>query len=98
MESRESAASILEIGGTTMTTSASDQAFRIRHRVVDRLRAAREKGQFLAATQDELQALLEEVDRLQLVAQAADQIVLFPSATREGPEAVLVGALRFWKA
>ena len=81
-----------------MTTTVSDQAFRIRHRVVDRLRAAREQGQALAATQDEMQALLEEVDRLQLVAQAADHIVLFPAAIREGPETVLVGALRFWKA
>ncbi len=81
-----------------MTTSVSDQAFRIRHRVVDRLRAAREQGQPLAATQNEMQALLEEVDRLQLVAQAADHIVLFPSATRARPETVLVGALRFWKA
>jgi hypothetical protein len=80
-----------------MTMSVSDQAFRIRHRVVDRLRAAREQGQPLAATQGEMQALLEEVDRLQLVAQAADHIVLCPSA-REGPETILVGALRFWKA
>ena len=71
-----------------MTTSVSDQAFRIRHRVVDRLRAAREQSQPLAATQDEMKALLEEVDRLQLVAQAADHIVLFPLShprrTRDG--------------
>jgi len=81
-----------------MTTTVSDQAFRIRHQVVDRLRAAREQRQTLAATQDEMQALLEEVDRLQLVAQAADHIVLFSSGTRQGPEAALTGALRFWKA
>jgi len=61
-----------------MTTTVSDQAFRIRHRVVDRLRAAREQGQPLAATQDEMKALLEEVDRLQLVAQAATTSCCFP--------------------
>jgi CheY-like chemotaxis protein len=41
---------------------------------------------------------LHRTARLQLVAQAADHIVSFPSETREGPEAVLIGALRFWKA
>jgi hypothetical protein len=81
-----------------MTSSTREQALTVRHRVIDRPRAAREQGQPLATSQDELYALLEEVDQLQLVAHAADDIVLFPSAVREEPEAVLQGALRFWKA
>jgi hypothetical protein len=66
--------------------------------VIDRLRTAREQGRSLAATHEELQEVLQEVDRLQLVAHAADQVVLFPSGVREGPEALLEGALRSWKA
>jgi hypothetical protein len=78
-------------------TAAREQAFTNRHRVIDRLRAAREQRRSLTATQTELLAVLEEVDRLQLVAHAADQVVVFPSDVRQGPEAVLQGALRFWK-
>jgi CheY-like chemotaxis protein len=78
--------------------AAREQAFTTRHQVIDRLRSAREQRRSLTATQTELLAVLEEVDRLQLVAHAADQVVLFPSDVRQGPEAVLQGALRFWKA
>jgi hypothetical protein len=81
-----------------MTPNVCEHAFTTRHQVINRLRAAREQGQSLAATQDELQAILEEVDRLQLVAQAADNVGEFPSDACEGPGAVLHGALRFWKA
>jgi hypothetical protein len=81
-----------------MTTNTVEQAFTIRHQVIDRLRVEREQGRSLTATQDELQAVLQEVDRLQLVADAADQIVPFYSGIREGPETLLQGALRSWKA
>ena len=82
-----------------MTVTLSEQRFEARHRVINKLRAAREQGLPLAASQTDVQALLEEVDRLQLVAQAADNCS--PCAAPNGleePQAVLRAALQTWKA
>ena len=82
-----------------MTATLSAQRFEARHQVINRLRAAREQGLPLAPSQADVQALLEEVDRLQLVAQAADNFA--PCAAPNGleePQAILCAALQTWKA
>jgi len=81
-----------------MTAIMSEQHFAVRHHVIDKLRAAREQGQPLAASQSEVEALLEEVDRLQLVAQAADNLAVFALCGLEEPQTILRAALRTWKA
>ncbi|HLZ26872.1 MAG TPA: hypothetical protein VKV73_06085 [Chloroflexota bacterium] len=81
-----------------MTATLSEQRFEARHRVINRLRAVREQGLPLAASQTDVQALLEEVDRLQVVAQAADNFApCAPHALAE-PHMVLCEALQTWKA
>jgi hypothetical protein len=84
--------------GMGMTARLSEGCFEVRHRVINKLRGAREHGVPLAATQSEVQALLEEVDRLQVVAQAADNFVPCMPNGLEEPQAVLRAALQTWKA
>ena len=81
-----------------MTATLSEQRFEARHRVINKLRAAREQGLPLAPSQTDVQALLEEVDRLQLVAQAADNFAPCAAYGLEEPHMVLCAALQTWKA
>jgi hypothetical protein len=81
-----------------MIATLSEQHFEVRHRVINKLRAARERGLPLAATQSEVQALLEEVDRLQLVAQAAENFAPCAPYGLKEPHTVLCAALQTWKA
>jgi hypothetical protein len=81
-----------------MTTALSELHFEFRHRVLNKLRAAREHGLPLAAGQTEVQALLEEVDRLQVVAQAADNFAPCAPYGLEEPQTALRAALQTWKA
>ena len=80
-----------------MTVWMSEQYFDVRHRVIDKLRCAREQGEPVAASQGDLQALLEEIDQLQLVAQAANNFTPFALSGLEEPQAMLRNALRAWK-
>jgi hypothetical protein len=81
-----------------MTATLNEQRFVVRHRVINNLRAAREHGLPLAASQTEVRALLEEVDQLQLVAQAADSFAPFVPYGLEEPHTFLRAALQTWKA
>jgi hypothetical protein len=81
-----------------MTPTVSEQHFEVRHRVIDKLRVAREHGLPLAASHTDVQALLEEVDRLQLVAQAADNFAPFTLRGLEEPQTILRAALQTWRA
>ena len=80
-----------------MTLWVSEQHFDVRHRVINKLRVAREQGLPLAASQADVLALLEEVDQLQLVAQAASNLEPFALCGLEEPQTVLRDALRAWK-
>jgi hypothetical protein len=60
-----------------MTVGVGEQHFQTRHRVIDKLRVTREQGLAIAVSQTDVWALLEEVDRLQLVAQAANNLEAF---------------------
>ena len=80
-----------------MIVMVGEQHFDLRHRVINKLRAAREQGFPLAASQADVQALLEEVDQLQLVAQAANYFAPFALRGLEEPQAALRNALRAWK-
>ncbi len=79
-----------------MTVLLSELHFDDRHRVINKLRVAREQGLAVAASQGEVQALLEEVDQLQLVAQAATNFAPYALCGLEEPQAVLRDALRVW--
>jgi hypothetical protein len=81
-----------------MTVRVSEQHFDMRHRVINKLRVAREQGLPLAASQADVQALLEEVDQLQLVAQAASTFAPFALCGLEEPQTVLRDALWAWQA
>jgi hypothetical protein len=81
-----------------MTVRVGEQHFQNRHRVIDKLRVTREQGLVVAVTQTDVWALLEEVDRLQLVAQAATNLEAFALHGLEEPKNVLGDALRAWKA
>ena len=81
-----------------MTTTLSEQRFEVRHRVINKLRTARENSVPLAPSQTDVQALLEEVDRLQMVAQAADNFAPCAPYGLEEPHMVLCAALHTWKA
>ena len=81
-----------------MTATLSEQHFEVRHLVINKLRAARERGLPLEASQIDVQALLEEVDQLQLVAQAADNFAPCAPYGLEEPQAVLRATLQTWKA
>ena len=80
-----------------MTVLVSELQFDVRHRVINKLRIAREQGLALAASQGDVRALLEEVDQLQLVAQAATSFAPFALCGLEEPQSVLRDALRAWK-
>ena len=69
-----------------------------RREVVDRLRTSREIDLSLEVDDRQVQALLEEIGLLEIVAGAADDLTRFP-ATREIAEAAaaLSHALRRWK-
>ena len=58
---------------------------------------AAEQGLALAASQGDVRALLEEVDQLQLVAQAATSFAPYTLCGLEEPQSVLRNALRAWK-
>ena len=81
-----------------MTVSVGEQHFQTRHRVIDKLRVTREQGVPIAVSQTDVWALLEEVDRLQLVAQAANNLEACALNGLEEPQTVLRDALRAWKA
>ena len=80
-----------------MTVRESEQHFDVRHRVINTLRDEREQGLPLAASQADVHALLEEVDQLQLVDQAANNFAPFALCGLEEPQTVLRDALRAWK-
>jgi len=79
-----------------MTVWMSEQCFEVRHRVINKLRDAREQGLPGAASQGDLQALLEEIDQLQLVAQGAHNFGPFALHGLEEPQTILRDALRAW--
>jgi hypothetical protein len=69
-----------------------------RHRAIDLLRTQRELGGSLAFYPGAVQALLEELDLLQIVAQAAEHVAAYPAYT--GADEVfanLRNSLRRWK-
>jgi hypothetical protein len=75
----------------------TEQLFEARHRIIARLRVAREQGLPLEASHTDLCALLDEVDQLQLVAHAANTFIPFTLRGLEEPQSVLRDALRTWK-
>ena len=79
-----------------MTVWMSEQCFEVRHRVINKMRDAREQGLPGAASQADLQALLEEIDQLQLVAQAANNVAPFALHGLEEPQTMLRDALKAW--
>jgi hypothetical protein len=81
-----------------MTVTQTAQHFDVRHRVIDQLRGAREQGLPLAASQADVEALLDEVDQLQLVAHAANNFTPFALCGLEEAQTVLRDALQAWKA
>jgi hypothetical protein len=81
-----------------MTVRVAEQYFQTRHRVIDKLRVTREQGLSIAVSQTDVWALVEEVDRLQLVAQAAGNLEAFAFHGLEEPQNILRDALRAWKA
>ena len=81
-----------------MTVRETEQHFDVRHRVIDHLRCAREQGLPLAASQVDVEALLDELDQLQLVAHAANNFTPFALRGLEEAQTVLRDALRAWKA
>ena len=81
-----------------MPVRVAEQHFQTRHRVIDKLRVTREQGRSMAVSQTDVWALLEEVDRLQLVAQAANNLEACALHGLEEPQNVLRDALRAWKA
>jgi hypothetical protein len=81
-----------------MTMSERAQVFGERHRAIDLLRNQRESGGSLSVYPAAVRALLQEVDLLQIVAQAAEGVAAYPSGESAGePIAVLQNALRRWK-
>jgi hypothetical protein len=79
-------------------TSEQVCTFGERHRAIDLLRTQRELGGSLAFYPGAVPALLEEVDLLQMIAQAAEQVASYP-AYRSADEALasLRNSLRRWK-
>ena len=86
-----------EKGDFAMQLLMSDRMFYERHRVIDALRSRRESGDPLIVETEAVQGLLQEIDLLQVVAQAAELVAEFP-ATSAGESFVnLRHALRRWK-
>ena len=80
------------------STSERAQTFCERHRAIDLLRNQRELGGPLALYPGAAPSLLQELDLLQVVAQAAEHVAGYP--TSASAEEVLVNlryALRRWK-
>ena len=76
----------------------SDRIFDDRHRVIDALRSRRELGDPLIVETEAVQGLLQEIDLLQVVAQAAELVAEFPADERIGePFTNLRYSLRRWK-
>ena len=74
------------------------RVFRERHAALDLLRGQRESGGSLAVYPSAVRALLQEVDLLQMVAQAAEHVAEFPAGESGGePTALLRNSLRRWK-
>jgi hypothetical protein len=66
--------------------------------MIDLLRSQRELGGTLVYKPGAVRALLQELDLLQIVAQAAEHLAAFPRADSTGePLAYLRNALRSWK-
>jgi hypothetical protein len=69
-----------------------------RHQVIDWLRAQRESGDSFAVDPDAVHALLQEIDLLQVVAQAAEHVAAFPCGESAGePLKHLRNSLLRWK-
>ena len=81
-----------------LQTSERIRGFGDRHHSIDLLRAQRESGGSLAIYPAAVRALLLEVDLLQLVAQAAEQLAAFPAGqSASEPLTHLQNSLRRWK-
>jgi len=79
-------------------TTERIRAFGERHRMIDLLRTQRETGGSLAFYPGAVRALLQEVDLLQVVAQAAEHVAAFPAGESGGETLVqLRNVLRRWK-
>ena len=79
-------------------TSEQVCTFGERHRAIDLLRTQRELGGLLAYYPEVMPALLQELDLLQMVAQAAEHVAAYPAYT--GADEVfanLRNSLRRWK-
>ena len=74
------------------------QGFSERHQIIDWLRDRRESGDPFTVETRTLQALLQEVDLLQVVAQAAGHVAAFPcGAGAVEPLTNLRNSLTRWK-
>jgi len=74
------------------------RVFSERHRAIDLLRTVRETGESLAYYPAAVRALLQELDLLQVVAQAAEYVAAFPTGeSADEPLAQLRSALQRWK-
>jgi hypothetical protein len=72
--------------------------FRERHQVIDRLRGQRESGEPFAIDDSAVGALVQEIDLLQVIAQAAEHVATFPNGAHAGePVVQLRNSLRRWK-
>jgi hypothetical protein len=74
------------------------RTFGERHRAIDILRNQRESGGSLSVYPAAVRALLQEVDLLQVVAQAAEHVAAFPRNDGAGEALTnLQNSLRRWK-
>ena len=81
-----------------MQLLVSERIFGQRHYVIDALRTQRESGDPFRVETEAVQALLQEIDLLQVVAHAAEHIARFPPSEPIGePLVTLRQALRRWK-
>jgi hypothetical protein len=79
-------------------TTERARTFRERHQAIDLVRAQRESGGSLAPDPGAVRALLQELDLLQVVAQAAEHVAGYPvGASAEELLASLQYSLRRWK-
>ena len=81
-----------------MHAMVTERAFTVRHGVINLLRQERELGHPLTISTDDVQALLEEISLLQVIAQAAENVASFPQRYgTDAPLARLGSLLRRWK-
>jgi hypothetical protein len=79
-------------------TSDRAQTFSERHHAIDLLRNQRELGETIALYPGAALAILQEVDLLQIVAQAAEHVAGFPTgANPDEPLMNLRNSIRRWK-